>query len=590
MQVKGLSPEIPVISEVGISAVGFADVMKADAVHLAAGSSLITDKRGYETPTGSETVARYYRDRLGTRESHNVSAKKYGGYGLLKPEKGKVIQMTLWRSDYSIVSGKSTKVDGEKGIAGMRWGDRDTTSALRGGYRLSTKLSSLTLRAKENPECRFTSLAHLLTMDFLEWCFKELKKDKASGIDGVSYKDYEGNLEGNLKDLLKRLKTKRYRPQPVRRVYIPKPNGDKRPLGIPTIEDKIVQMAVKKILEAIFENDFLDISFGFRPNRSCHNALDKLDRIIMTKPINFVVDIDIEKFFDSVNHNWLIECLRQRIMDKSLLRLIERFLKMGIMEDGKYFASEEGVPQGGVLSPILANIYLHYILDLWFEKVVKKRLKGYAGMVRYADDFIVCFQAEKEAKAFRDMLKQRLGKFGLRIARDKSRIIEFGRYVWERAQKTGEKVATFDFLGFTHYCDRTRKGRFKLGRRTSDKRFRRGIKVIWDWLKGIRNRIRLKEWWRMLEMKLIGHYRYYGVSGNMRSLKKFFWLVVRAVYKWINKRSQKKSGNWEWFKRLIRIRNPLPKPKIYHPYPNLKGGIPEEPNDRIGQVRFCEGH
>ncbi|MEO0183943.1 MAG: group II intron reverse transcriptase/maturase [candidate division WOR-3 bacterium] len=537
-------------------------------------------------------MARYQRDRLGTRESHNVPCNLWrrAGNGLLKPEEGKVIQMALWQSDKPIVARKQSNVCKAKGLTGMRWEDRDTTPALRGGYGLSTKLSSLTLQARENPKRRFTSLAHLLTADFLRGCFKELKKDKASGIDGRTYREYERNLKENLKDLESRLKGRRYRPKPVRRVYITDTHGKRRPLGIPAIKDKIVQMAIKKILEAIFEVDFLDVSFGFRPNRGCHDALDELDRIIMTKPVNFVVDMDIEKFFDSVNHNWLMECIRQRVVDKSFLRIIERFLKAGIMEEGKYFDMEKGVPQGAVLSPILANIYLHYILDLWFEREVKKRLKGYAGMVRYADDFIVCFQAEREAKVFRDMLRQRLGKFGLRIARDKSRVIEFGRYVWGRARRTGERLETFDFLGFTHYCDKTRRGKFKLGRKTSEKRFQRGIKAIWDWLKGIRNRLRLKEWWQMLAIKLIGHYRYYGISGNMRSLKEFFWLVIKAVYKWINRRSQKKSGNWEWFKRIIRLRNPLPKPKIYHPYPILKGCIPEEPNDRIGQVRFCEGH
>ncbi len=577
-QGKGLSPEITSVSV-------------ADAVHLAAGSSLITVRRGYKTPTGSETVARYQRDRLGTRESHNVPSVfwKSAGYGLYKPEEGKVIQMALWQSDKSIVAGKQSNVCGAKGLTGMRWGLRDTTARPGTGVRLSTKLKSLTLRARRNPGYRFISLMHLLTLDFLEWCFKELKKDKASGIDGVSYKEYEGNLKENLKDLLKRLKERRYRPQPVRRVYIPKPNGDRRPLGIPTIEDKIVQMAIKKILEAIFEVDFLDVSFGFRPHRGCHNAIDELDKMIMTKPINFVVDMDIEKFFNSVNHDWLMACLRQRIADRNLLRLIGRFLRAGVMEDGRYFVSDEGVPQGGVLSPILANIYLHYILDLWFERKVKKQLKGYAGMVRYADDFIVCFQAEREARVFSGLLKQRLAKFGLRIAEDKSRVIEFGRYVWERAQKTGERVATFDFLGFTFYCDKARCGKFKLGRKTAVSRFRRAVKGIWEWLRGIRNRLKLEEWWQMLAVKVEGHYRYYGISGNIWWLRKFFWLVVKSVYKWINRRSQKRSCNWEQFKRIL-LKSPLPKPRIYHFYPGFKGCIPEEPNDRIGQVRFCEGH
>lgn len=573
-QGKGLSLEMPVVSV-------------ADTVHLVASNSLITAMQGYKTPTGSETVARCQMDRLGTRESHNVSANRW--IWLTKPEEGKVTQMTLWQSDKPIVTMKQSNICGAKGFTEMRRGDRDTTSTLRGGYRLSTKLSSLTLRARENPKCKFTSLMHLLTVDFLKLCFKELKKDKAVGIDGVTYKDYEVRLEENIKDLVRRLKTKQYRPQPVRRVYIPKPNGEKRPLGIPTIEDKIVQMALKKILEAIFENDFLDVSFGFRPKRNCHDALDELNKMIMTRPINYVVDMDIEKFFDTVNHDWLMEWVRQRIADKNLRQLIGRFLKMGVMEEGEYLESDEGVPQGGVLSPLLANVYLHYVLDLWFGKVVKKRLKGYAGLVRYADDFIGCFQVEREARRFTDMLKQRLGKFGLRTAEEKSRLIEFGRYTWERASREGKKVATFDFLGFTHYCDKTRTGKFKLGRMTAEKRLRRGIKAVWEWLKNIRNRLKLKDLWQMLVVKLAGHYRYYGIAGNTRGLKRFFWLVARMVYKWINRRSQKKSCDWEGFKRIL-LKSPLPKPKICHKYPILKGCITEEPNDRNGQVRFCEGH
>lgn len=263
-----------------------------------------------------------------------------------------------------------------------------------------TELESLTLRAREDPKCKFTSLAHLLSEDFLKECFWELKRDKASGIDGVTVQEYEVNLEENLKGLVGRMKAKRYWPQPVKRAYIPKPDGGKRGLGMPAVEDKIVQMGIKKILEAIFEVDFIDVSYGFRPNRSCHDALDVLDKTIMTKSINYVVDMDIEKCFDTIDHGWLMRCLRERIIDTSLLRLIVRFLKAGVMEGGKYLEVDRGTPQGGVISPILANIYLHYILDLWFERVVKKQLTGYAKLVRYCDDFIVCFQRDNEACPF----------------------------------------------------------------------------------------------------------------------------------------------------------------------------------------------
>ncbi len=457
---------------------------------------------------------------------------------------------------------------------------------------MATKLSSITKRAKGNPKEQFTSLAHLLSEDFLKGCFWELKRDKASGIDGIRFKDYEVNLETNLKDLVARMKAWRYRPKPVRRAYIPKPDGTERPLGIPAIEDKVVQTGIKKILEAIFEVDFIEVSYGFRPNRDCHQALNAVDKAIMTKPINLVVDMDIEKFFDTIDHRKLMECLRQRVKDTSLLRLIVRFLKAGIMEEGKFIQTDKGTPQGGNLSPILANIYLHYILDLWFENRVKSQLEGFAQLVRYADDFVVCFQSKTEAKVFSEALKARLAEFGLKIAEGKTRVIEFGRYVWEKAQRFGGKPQTFDFLGFTHYCDKTRNGKFKLGRKTARGKFIQKMKAMNMWLKDVRNAVKLKQWWTVLAMKVAGHYRYYGVSGNSYCIRTFYSQTVKLAYKWINRRSQKKSYNWTQFNRFLQF-NPLPKPKIYHQLYTLSsyiGRITEEPNVGNLQVRFCEGY
>jgi group II intron reverse transcriptase/maturase len=234
-------------------------------------------------------------------------------------------------------------------------------------------------------------LIDLLTEDFLKECFRQLKRDKAVGVDGVTVREYEANLTENLKLLIARVKAWKYRPKPVRRVYIPKADGKKRPLGIPSVEDKILQMGIKRILEAIWEVDFVDVSFGFRPQRSCHQALDVLDKVIMTKPVNYVVDMDIKEFFDTVNHNWLMRCLKQRILDPHFLRLIGRFLNTGVIEEGKFIPSEKGTPQGAILSPVMSNIYLHYILDLWFERKVKSQLKGFTQLTRYADDFVVCF-------------------------------------------------------------------------------------------------------------------------------------------------------------------------------------------------------
>jgi len=429
-------------------------------------------------------------------------------------------------------------------------------------------IQTIALKAKEYPKCKFTSLMHLLTEDFLNECFRELKKNKSPGIDGITVGEYEKQLDENITDLVARLKAKQYKPKPVKRVYIPKPNGDKRPLGIPAVEDKIVQMAIKKILEAIFEQDFLDTSYGFRPNRSCHDALKQIDNIIMNCPVNFIVDMDISKFFDTMNHKYLMEFLRQRIVDSSLLQLISRFLKSGIMEEGIYFETDQGTPQGGVLSPVLANVYLHYVLDSWFETEVMPQLNGFAQLVRYADDFVVCFENEKEARIFGIALRQRMGKFGLTISEEKSKIIEFGRYTCQTARKYGFKCKTFDFLGFTHFCDKTGRGKFKLGRKTSRKKFIQKMKDMNLWLKSIRNRVELKEWWKLLRLKLLGHYQYYGMSGNVRWLQNFFHHTVRLAFKWINSRSQKKSYNWDQFHSFIQF-NPLPKPKIYHSLYNL---------------------
>lgn len=471
--------------------------------------------------------------------------------------------MVSGQSDQPIVVKKQSNFCGAKGLARMRRDARDTSARHRTGERMSTKLASLTQRAKRNPKYKFISLMHLFTEDFLEECLEELETNKASGIDGVTVEEYKTDKEKNIKELLVRMRAWKYRPKPSRRVYIPKTDGGKRGLGIPSVEDKIVQMGIKKILEAVYEQDFCDVSYGFRPGRNAHNALEALDKAIMTKPTNYIVDMDIEKFFDTINHEWLGKCLKQRISDSNFLRLISRFLKAGVVEEGSFIETETGTPQGGIVSPILANIYLHYILDLWFEKIFKKQMKGFAQIVRYADDFVVCFQAEREAQAFGVQLHQRLGKFGLKVSEKKARIMEFGRYALEKARKENKKVSTFDFLGFTHYCGRSRAGKFKLGRKTRRMSFRQKIKGINLWLKGVRNLVELKQWWKILGQKLTGHYNYYGIGGNMRQINIFYRKCVELAYKWVNRRSQKKSYNWEQYNRLLKY-NPLPKPKIYH--------------------------
>lgn len=435
---------------------------------------------------------------------------------------------------------------------------------------METKLSLISEIAVKDGKCKFNNLVHMLDVEGLKECFYLLKKGKACGVDGVSLEEYEEDLESNLRDLVERMKRFSYRPQPVRRVYIPNTNGKQRPLGIPAIEDKIVQMGIARILIAIYEADFEDFSYGFRPGRSCHDALDRLDKVIMQNPINHVIDADIKGFFDHVDHGWLMRCLEERISDKSLLRYIVRFLKAGVMEEGKWYETNRGTPQGGIISPVLANIYLHYILDLWVKVVVRPRCRGVVEMVRYADDFVLCVQYKDEAEETLRGLRHRLKKFGLELSEEKTKIIGFGRFAVENARRRRQRAGTFNFLGFTHFCDKTRKGGFKVGRTTDRKRFRAKIKEMNKWLKAIRNLVPVREWWPILCAKLRGHFQYYGVSGNFRGIKRFYYLTVGLVFKWLNRRSQKKSFNWDSYLKYLE-RYPLPRPKIYHNFYTLYG-------------------
>lgn len=432
----------------------------------------------------------------------------------------------------------------------------------RNGEWVQTKLKLITSRAQRDRGCRFSSLAYLLNEGFLAQCFRELKRGKAPGIDGVRWEEYAEELTENLRGLVERLKAKRYWPQPVKRVYIPKDEKSMRPLGLPVVEDKVVQMGITRILEAIFEVDFLEVSYGFRSGRSCHDALDRLDKAIMSKPVSYIVEADIKGFFDHVDHKWLMECLRQRISDPSFLRLIGRFLKAGIMEEGKYVETGEGTPQGGILSPVLSNIYLHYVLDLWFERRMKRELSGYAEENRYADDFVICLQYREDGERVLEALRERFAKFGLSLSEEKTRLVEFGRYAGVNAERRGEKPDTFDYLGFTHFIDRSRRGKFKVGHRTSKKKFRAKMKAMNGWLKSVRNAVKLREWWSVLRAKLLGHYRYYGISGNLSRIRRYYFRVLVLVYKWINRRSQRRSYNREGFAHYLEY-YPLPKPRIY---------------------------
>jgi group II intron reverse transcriptase/maturase len=429
---------------------------------------------------------------------------------------------------------------------------------------METKLARIAEIAKANPKEVFTSLYHYLNKEMLLQCHQELSENKASGVDAVTKEEYAENLEENISKLVERLKKHSYKPQPVRRVYIPKDNArELRPLGIPAYEDKIVQQGLNKILQAIYEADFLGISYGFRPNLGCLNALAELDYKIMGKT-SYIVDADIKGFFDNIDHEWLIKFIGVRVADPNIKRLINKFLKAGVMKEGAIEPTETGTPQGGIISPLLANVYLHYALDLWFEKAIKPRLQGEASLIRYADDFVCCFQFREEAAQFYVVLKERLAKFKLEIAESKSKIIEFGRFA-ARSRKTKGlgKPETFDFLGFTHYCSQGRSGKFTVKRKTSKKKFKAKVKAFATWIKRTKDKESIQQIFETTRKKLQGHYNYYGITYNSPMMGEYYLRVIELLYKWLNRRSQRKSFTWEHFKMYLK-QDPLPRPRIIH--------------------------
>lgn len=425
------------------------------------------------------------------------------------------------------------------------------------------KLSLIAGHVARNKAMQFTSLAHLLDREFLRQCFHRLNRNKAVGIDNVKWNDYNRNLEENLGKLVSKLKAGKYKPLPARRVYIPKANGESRPLGISTVENKIVERGIAEILQSIYEQDFSRQNFGFRPGRNCHQALYELEQQIHRHPVNHIVECDIKGFFDHVSHDILLEALKIRIKDSAMLKLIGKFLKAGYVDNALLVIPENGTPQGSILSPLMSNIFLHYVLDEWFEKVVKKHVKGYCEIVRYADDFVCVVQYHDDAVKIERALWNRFDKFGLELHPEKTRRISFGRLERQNAALQKRRANTFDFLGFTHFCDVARKGFFKLGRRTCRKKFIAKCREFTDWVKKVRNLAKPKEWWDTVLAKLRGHYQYYGVSGNYRRIRDYYHHVLTTVLKWLNRRSQKKSMNWNQFNEYLN-HYPLPKPGIVH--------------------------
>src|SRR5271167_2564883 len=501
------------------------------------------------------------------------------------------------KSDPAIVAGKPTNEAERSGSepaeprAGTE-GNALQQSAFRtqGRADASQALERIRQAARQRRKEKFTALFHHLTIDLLEDAFDELKEDAAAGVDGLTWKEYDANLEHNLEDLHARLHRGAYRALPSRRVYIPKPDGRQRPLAVAALEDKIVQRATAAVLNAIYEEDFLGFSYGFRPGRGAHDALDALAVGITGKKVNFILDADIRAFFDEVSRDWLIRFVEHRIGDPRIIRLIQKWLKAGVLEDGVVTDSGRGTGQGSVISPLLANIYLHYGFDLWAERWRRREATGDMIIVRYADDIIVGFEHEDDARRFLEAMRERLGQFALSLHPDKTRLIEFGRHAANRrAQRGLGKPETFAFLGFTHICAKSRRGYFLLKRKSRRDRMRVKLQAIKQELRRrMHQPIPVQGKW--LGQVVSGCFNYHAVPTNSRALRAFRFFVTDLWRQTLRRRSQKDGITWE---RITRLADDwLPKPKILHPWPKQRFAVRHprwEPYARIGPVRFCAG-
>lgn len=436
---------------------------------------------------------------------------------------------------------------------------------ISGPTNVSTKRLRVAELARQMPETVLTSLSHLIDLEWMREAYRLTRKGGAVGIDGQSAQDYAEHLDENLRDLLDRAKSGRYRSPAVRRVHIPKGKGKTRPIGVPTFEDKVLQRAVIMVLEPVYEQDFLDCSFGFRPGRSAHQALEVLREGLMKMGGGWVLDLDIQSFFDALDRSKLQQMLRQRVNDGVVKRLVGKWLNAGVMESGRLSYSETGTPQGGVISPLLANIYLHEVLDLWFHRQVIPRLKGRAFLVRYADDAVLCFEWEDDARRVMEVLPKRFGKYGLTLHPDKTHLVEFRRpprRIKRHDRDGSTRPGSFDMLGFTHYWARSRKGNWVVKRKTAKGRLSRALVSIAQWCRFHRHRP-VAEQHAQLVLKLRGHYAYYGITGNGRAIGSFFLFTKRAWRKWLNRRSNRAGMDWDKFGRLLE-RCPLPAPVAVH--------------------------
>jgi group II intron reverse transcriptase/maturase len=503
------------------------------------------------------SLASAQADRLGKATNHNPG--KHAGE----------------ESDWAVVPVKQPNQEAEawtevaEGRAQAKENDvQSDTSPTRSGKRVSQGLDGVRRVARERKQERFTALLHHLTTDRLREAYYALKRDAAPGVDGLRWGEYEDGLESRLKDLHGRVHRGAYRAQPSRRVYIDKADGRQRPLGIAVLEDKIVQQAVVTILNQIYEEDFRGFSYGFRPGRSPHQALDALNVGILRRRVNWILDADIRGFFDNMDHEWTMKFVEHRVADPRVLRLIKKWLKAGVSEDGEWSETKVGTPQGAVISPLLANVYLHYVFDLWVEAWRGKVARGHMIVVRYADDLVVGFEHRTEAERFLREFEKRLAKFGLEVHPEKTRLIEFGRYAEGDRRRRGEgKAETFAFLGFTHYCGRNSRGNFVVWRRTAAKRMRAKLKAI---KQELRQRMHepvavTGEW---LKRVVGGYYRYHAVPGNIVVLGRFRERLCRLWRQVLGRRSQRRKLGWDRLRPIFE--RWIPRPRILHPYPDVR--------------------
>ena len=434
---------------------------------------------------------------------------------------------------------------------------------------MGTGLEGIAAKARKETKLKFTTLCHHVTRELIWKSLNSIPKQSAPGVDGINVEETKKTFDAWIGEMLTSMHRKAYHAPPVRRVWIPKPGKtSKRPIGVPCMADRALQRSVSVVLSSIYEQDFLPCSFGGRPKLSAHHALSTLNEIIAGKKVSWVLEADIKNFFGSLDHGWLERFVEHRVGDPRIISLIRRWLKAGVLEEGEVKPVEEGTPQGGSISVLLSNIYLHYVLDLWFEKVIKPKLKGEAYLVRYIDDFVVCFQLRSDAIFFQDVLVGRLGKFSLELEPEKTRLVEFGRFAQRETKEKGKSLETIYFLGFTHYCTRNRKGNFMVGRRIEKSRFRRSVLKLQALMREIRH-YSLREQVMKINQVLRGHYAYYGVGGNVKSLFRIYRIAERYWRKMLSSRSQKSCITWDRFSCLKQV-FPLQRPKLSVPYGRMK--------------------